>query len=612
MKSIKHILILMIVALLAVPAYAAPAQSKKSSKHRTMTPQELRRYNAHRFDIHNIYIWGGGGYSGLMNGGSSFDLDDNVNMGNSKFTGLGGAMLGLGYEFNKKKFIFSVGPEFRFIGSQDKLNFTSPYEQTMSEYNQLKRFYFSDMREQQYMCQITLPVLLGMKFEKWYWKAGPKLGYALTTPYKQSGSLKVTLTDPNAYSPDWENLPSHGAVTSDYLQKDKNKFGLDLGLSAEAGINLDQFLSQDWVNENEDRNRPIRMRLALFADFGFLNQTSKQANVYAPTTFAQTTENDIKTISLMQSEWAPKLYSMLVGVKFTAMLQMNKVRELKKQNGYLSVFTYDTKTQKALSAVAVTVQGEKGKPAKKTTNSKGIYSKRQPEGDYLISASRTDYIGVDGFSFYHGQDNDTARVGLRPVPVYTCCVRDGKSGKFIASTIQFVNAETNEVVRTLTTDSLTGSCTTKLPLGASYNVHIDATDYFAFVGNVTDIDGQDNFSLEPIVKKRKIILHNLFFATNEVAILPQSEPGLQDLYDLLNENPEIRIRITGHTDAVGSDEANQILSEGRANSVRDNMIERGIDPSRIEAEGKGESEPIDTNDTEEGRANNRRVEFVIL
>ena len=89
-------------------------------------------------------------------------------------------------------------------------------------------------------------------------------------------------------------------------------------------------------------------------------------------------------------------------------------------------------------------------------------------------------------------------------------------------------------------------------------------------------------------------------------------PAMQDLYDLMNENPEIRIRITGHTDNVGSDEANQKLSEGRANSVRDDLIRRGIAPERIEAEGKGESQPITTNDTEEGRAQNRRVEFVIL
>ena len=107
-------------------------------------------------------------------------------------------------------------------------------------------------------------------------------------------------------------------------------------------------------------------------------------------------------------------------------------------------------------------------------------------------------------------------------------------------------------------------------------------------------------------------MRNLFFATNRATILPESEPELLNLYNLLVEYPEMRIRITGHTDNVGTDRFNQSLSEQRANSVRDDLIKRGIKADRIEAEGKGKTEPIATNDTEEGRAQNRRVEFTIL
>ena len=80
----------------------------------------------------------------------------------------------------------------------------------------------------------------------------------------------------------------------------------------------------------------------------------------------------------------------------------------------------------------------------------------------------------------------------------------------------------------------------------------------------------------------------------------------------VSENTEINIRIIGHTDNVGSDAANQRLSEGRAAAVRADLIERGIAPERLQAEGRGESQPVDTNDTEEGRQNNRRVEIEIL
>ena len=109
-----------------------------------------------------------------------------------------------------------------------------------------------------------------------------------------------------------------------------------------------------------------------------------------------------------------------------------------------------------------------------------------------------------------------------------------------------------------------------------------------------------------------MVLHNLFFATNKTYILPESEDALNDLAAFLTNHSTVAIRITGHTDAVGSEEANQRLSEGRANAVRDELIKRGIDPTRIEAEGKGENEPIADNATEEGRAKNRRVEFTII
>lgn len=115
----------------------------------------------------------------------------------------------------------------------------------------------------------------------------------------------------------------------------------------------------------------------------------------------------------------------------------------------------------------------------------------------------------------------------------------------------------------------------------------------------------------PIKVGAKVVLHNLFFATNKTQILPQSEQALNELAQFMQAHPGISVRITGHTDDVGSEQANQILSEGRANAVRTELIRRGVAGDRITAEGKGESEPIADNKTEEGRARNRRVEFTI-
>jgi outer membrane protein OmpA-like peptidoglycan-associated protein len=82
---------------------------------------------------------------------------------------------------------------------------------------------------------------------------------------------------------------------------------------------------------------------------------------------------------------------------------------------------------------------------------------------------------------------------------------------------------------------------------------------------------------------------------------------------MLQDDPELRLSIEGHTDSDGSDEHNTSLSHNRANSVRDYLISTyDIDPNRLEAKGWGQSQPIDTNDTPEGKANNRRVELIGL
>ena len=129
---------------------------------------------------------------------------------------------------------------------------------------------------------------------------------------------------------------------------------------------------------------------------------------------------------------------------------------------------------------------------------------------------------------------------------------------------------------------------------------------------IANIGDSLNIQLNPIKKGEVFIVKNLHFATNKTRILSRSEQALQDLYMYLARNPQVRVKIVGHTDNVGKDEANQKLSDGRANAVMQDLIERGIAPERLQAEGRGETQPIDTNDTEEGRQNNRRVEIEIL
>ena len=103
-------------------------------------------------------------------------------------------------------------------------------------------------------------------------------------------------------------------------------------------------------------------------------------------------------------------------------------------------------------------------------------------------------------------------------------------------------------------------------------------------------------------------LPNVQFEKNKAKLLDSSKEDLDKLAKHLIENKQVKAEIIGHTDGSGDDKANQVLSQNRAESVRQYLIKKGIEPNRIKAVGKGESEPKTTNETLEGRAMNRRVE----
>lgn len=107
------------------------------------------------------------------------------------------------------------------------------------------------------------------------------------------------------------------------------------------------------------------------------------------------------------------------------------------------------------------------------------------------------------------------------------------------------------------------------------------------------------------------VLHNIFFDFDKATLLQQSYNELHNLLAILQSHPMMKIEICGHTDGHGSIDYNQRLSENRAKAVVDYLVSHGIDVRRLSYKGFGKSKPIDTNTTEEGRAKNRRVEFVI-
>jgi outer membrane protein OmpA-like peptidoglycan-associated protein len=107
----------------------------------------------------------------------------------------------------------------------------------------------------------------------------------------------------------------------------------------------------------------------------------------------------------------------------------------------------------------------------------------------------------------------------------------------------------------------------------------------------------------------RIVTHGILFDTGSDKIKPESLPTLKKILALLEESPALDFSIEGHTDNQGTKELNQTLSEKRAKAVQLWLTAKGIPASRLQSKGWGDTKPIDTNDTPEGRANNRRVEF---
>lgn len=156
----------------------------------------------------------------------------------------------------------------------------------------------------------------------------------------------------------------------------------------------------------------------------------------------------------------------------------------------------------------------------------------------------------------------------------------------------------------------------KIYLSGAVPTQQDADDIAALAAEVL---GEDNVINEYVVDPRAgdpslgnvQVDDPVLFNTNSAEIAPEFEPLLGQALALLSLRPEVTMTIFGHTDDIGSEADNQALSQARAEAVVAWLVERGVDPDRLEAIGKGESDPIDTNDTDAGRQANRRIQVII-
>lgn len=242
------------------------------------------------------------------------------------------------------------------------------------------------------------------------------------------------------------------------------------------------------------------------------------------------------------------------------------------------------------------------------------------EGNIFVSSDgEFGYINSSRDSGIGRSDIYKFELDERIRPSFTTFVRgvvsDKGSLKPLDATVTFINVTTGDTIRSVQTNSATGRYMLTLPLNQDYAAFVDKRGYlfkssFFSLRNIDpkttpyfDVDIQ----LEPLSVGLEVVMSSIFYETNKFQLLDESKPELQHLLHFLKVNKTLKVEIGGHTDNVGSDADNLLLSKNRAAEVRKYLVSQGIAEDRITSNGYGEGKPIADNNTEEGRALNRRT-----
>ena len=239
-------------------------------------------------------------------------------------------------------------------------------------------------------------------------------------------------------------------------------------------------------------------------------------------------------------------------------------------------------------------------------------------------------VAADGKTAYYASDRSDSRGQLDLYafelrkdlqPARTIWVKgkvyDKKTGKGLPTSVELGDLSSKQIVSKLQTNE-TGNYLTTLPVGKNYAFNVNRKGYLFFSENFmltnpsADSVYQMDIPLQPIEANASIILKNIFFDVNKYELEPASQIELDEVVKLLKENPLLMIQINGYTDNVGKSTVNLLLSENRAKAVVNYLKSKGIDSKRLFYKGFGDAQPVSSNATESGRAQNRRTELKVL
>jgi outer membrane protein OmpA-like peptidoglycan-associated protein len=231
-----------------------------------------------------------------------------------------------------------------------------------------------------------------------------------------------------------------------------------------------------------------------------------------------------------------------------------------------------------------------------------------------FSSSRKEGRGLDIYSF-------DLYPGARPIPVSYMkgTVLDAETKQKLSARFELIDLQSGKLINQAISGSVTGSFLVTIPTNKNYALNVSKDGYLFYSDHFAMADTHD--ALHPYIKdvplKRInvgeiVVLKNIFFETNSFELKEESVVELNKLRDFLQKNKSVKIELSGHTDNIGSDSYNQKLSENRANSVKEFLLTQGLQDVRIVSKGYGKTQPVASNQSEEGRAQNRRTEFKII
>ncbi|MBL4658133.1 MAG: OmpA family protein [Flavobacteriales bacterium] len=188
----------------------------------------------------------------------------------------------------------------------------------------------------------------------------------------------------------------------------------------------------------------------------------------------------------------------------------------------------------------------------------------------------------------------------------------------IEADIEVTDSKTNEIIARAKSNKATGEYLFTLPSGRDYGITVTAEEYFFHSEHIDIPESAPYFELFKDIELKKaevgesVVLNFIFFDHDKATLKSESIAELEKAVGFMKQNPELLFEISGHTDNKGSWDYNMELSERRSEAVMNYFIERGVAKSRLVYSGYGYDKPIATNDTDNGRQQNRRVEMLII